>query len=197
MRVVAGEQLDPAAIDHPEARGRVGDLLAGDRREDDREDQVAEAAAERHLVAGVTAEAGPVDHVGLLAAGPQRVEHLRQVLGLVLAVAVDLDGDVVAVSERVLVAGLHRAADAEVEGMAEDHRPFGLGLDDGFVGRAVVDDEDVEPWRLALDVANDAADHPLLVVGGNDCQQAQVLAIFGRHGDGRVRARPAPFGDQR
>ena len=67
--------------------------------------------------------------------------------------------------------------------MAEDHRALGLGHGDGRVDGAVVDDEDVEVGGVAVDVADDAADHPLLVVGGNDGQQAQLLAVFGRHRD--------------
>ena len=122
VRVVAGEQLDAAAVDHPEAGGRIGDPLPGDRGQDDREDHVAEPPPERDLVAGVAAEAGAVDHVGLGLRRVQGGEHLRQVLRLVLAVAVDLDGDVVALVQRVLVARLHRAADPEVERMAEHRR---------------------------------------------------------------------------
>ena len=142
--------------------------------QDDREDQVAEPAADRHLVAGVAAEAAAVDHVGLLALGPQRLEHLGQVLGLVLAVAVDLDGDVVVVAQRVLVARLDRAADPEVVRVADHDRALGLGLGGGRVVGAVVDDEDVEARRLALDVAHDAADHPRLVVGGHDRELGEM-----------------------
>ena len=40
--------------------------------------------------------------------------------GIVLPVAVDLDGHVVAALEREQVSGLHRAADPEVERMADD-----------------------------------------------------------------------------
>ena len=57
--------------------------------------------------------------------------------------------------------------------MAQDHGALGLGPRDGRVDGAVVDDEDVETGGLALDVADHAADHPLLVVGGDDGQQTQ------------------------
>ena len=52
--------------------------------------------------------------------GAQVGEQLGDVARVVLAVAVDLDRDVVAVLERVQVARLDRAADAEVERMRED-----------------------------------------------------------------------------
>ena len=71
-------------------------------RQHDREDQDADPAADRHLVAGVAAEAGAVDHVGLVAVRVQRSSRSCDVGGLVLAVAVDLDGDVVAVSSAYL-----------------------------------------------------------------------------------------------
>ncbi len=50
-----------------------------------------------------------------------------------LTVAVDLHGDVVAVAEGELVAGLHRAADAEVERVADHDRTRLLGDGDGPV----------------------------------------------------------------
>jgi hypothetical protein len=74
--VVAGEELDRPPVGHPESRGRVGDLLARDRRQHQREDHVAEPAAERDPVAGVAAEAAAVDHVRLLALGLQDGDHL-------------------------------------------------------------------------------------------------------------------------
>ena len=53
-------------------------------------------------------------------------EQVVDVAGVVLPVAIDLNGDVVAVLERVQVAALHRAADAEVEGKAQ-HGGAGFG----------------------------------------------------------------------
>ena len=92
-----------------------------------------------------------------------------------LAVAVDLDRDVVVVAQRVLVARLDRAADSQVVGVADDDRALGLGLGGGRVVGAVVDDQDVEPRRLAVDVAHDPADHPRLVVGGHDRELRKVI----------------------
>jgi hypothetical protein len=59
--------------------------------------------------------------------------------------------------------------------VADDDGALGLGLCGGLIGRAVVDDEHVETRRLAEDVANDAPDHPGLVVGGDDRELAQVV----------------------
>jgi hypothetical protein len=106
-----------------------------------------------------------------------------EVGGLVLAVAVHLSRDVVAVRERVLEARLDGAPDSEVEGMAKDRRPPRLRLGGGCVGGAVVDDQDVESGGVALDVAHHPADHPGLVVGGDDRQLAQLLGDGGAHRD--------------
>ena len=72
------------------------------------------------------------------------VQQVGDVARVVLAVAVDLHGDVVAVLERVLVARLDRAADAEVERMADDARAGGARAVGRVVRRAVVDHEHVE-----------------------------------------------------
>ena len=85
-----------------------------------------------------------------------------------LAVAVDLHRDVVALRKRVLVTRLHGAADAEVEGVADDRRALRLRLGDGVVDGPVVDDQHVPARLLSLDVTNDPSDHALLVVGGHD-----------------------------
>ena len=66
-----------------------------------------------------------------------------------LAVAVDLDHVVVAVLQRVDEARLHGAADAEVERRRRTRAPARSAHCAVCVGRAVVDDEDVELGRLA------------------------------------------------
>ena len=66
-----------------------------------------------------------------------------------LAVGVDLHRDVVAVAQRVAVAGAHGAADAEVEGQPAHQRAGGRGPLGGGVAGAVVDDEDVDAGQAA------------------------------------------------
>ena len=68
----------------------------------------------------------------------------REAARVVLAVAVDLDGDVVAALGGVHVARLHGAADAEVVRVAEHLRAGRAGAVGRVVGGAVVDDDDVE-----------------------------------------------------
>ena len=76
---------------------------------------------------------------------------------VVLAVAVDLHGELVAVLERVAEAGLDGAADAEVERQAEDVRARRGGDRGGAVGRAVVDDDDLEARVEGADLVDHAA----------------------------------------
>ncbi len=53
-----------------------------------------------------------------------------------------------------------------------DHDPsLRLGDGDRAVDGAVVDDDDVEVGRVAADVADDLADHVLLVERGDDREQ--------------------------
>ena len=70
---------------------------------------------------------------------------------VVLPVAVDLDRDVVAVLERELVAGLHGAADPEVERVPQTTAPRHRGLLGRVVGRPVVDDHTSKLGRVLVD----------------------------------------------
>ena len=81
----------------------------------------------------------------------QALEQVVDVAGVVLPVAVDLHGHLVAMLQGVDVAALHRASDAEVEGHPQHlgaRAPRTLG---GGVDRAVVDDEHVEVGRPLVD----------------------------------------------
>ena len=85
-------------------------------------------------------------------------EQLRDLGGVVLAVAVEADRELVAVLERVPEAGLHGAADAEVEREAEHDGAPRLCDRRRAVRRAVVDDDDVEAGIEGPDLVDDAAD---------------------------------------
>lgn len=169
VRVVACEQLDRAARAHPEAGGRIGDALARHERDHAREDLDADAArrraAEALAVGGEEARAG--DHVELRVVAQVRQQH-RDLPRVVLAVAVDLDRDAVAVLAGVGVTRLHRPADPEVERVAQHDRARRLGGAGGAVGRAVVDHDDVEVGGVGPQLRDHAGDRAALVVGGND-----------------------------
>ena len=70
--------------------------LARDPRDDPREDADAEAARRRRAVAAVADEARADDDVGL--AREHRRDQARELRGIVLAVAVEPDGELVAPS---------------------------------------------------------------------------------------------------
>ena len=110
----------------------------------------------------------PDDHVRRSGSACRWVEQLGDVAGVVLAVAVDLNGDLVAVLVRVDVAGLHRAADAEVERQPQHRAPRPRRALRGAVRRAVVDDEHVELGRPLVDLGDRRGDGFGLVEGGDD-----------------------------
>ena len=85
--------------------------------------------------------------------GPRITAKLARV---VLAVPVDLHGDVEAVGQGVAEAGLHGAADPEIEGEDEEPGPGGFRDRTGPVVGAVVHDDDVEA-RISCP---DLLDHP-------------------------------------
>src|SRR5207302_9432769 len=102
MWVVGCEQRNPLAVDGTEARRSVGDTLANDGRDDAREDSDPDSARRGGTVCSLRpGEARPDDEVGR--PGEERLEDLRQLRRVVLPVAVDLGGDVVAALERVAV----------------------------------------------------------------------------------------------
>jgi len=109
----------------------------------------------------------------------QLAQQLVYVAGVVLAVAVDLHGHVIALLERIDVTALHGAADAHVEGQAQHLRRGRPGVRGGAVARAVVDDEHVEVRRAAPDLLHGARDDLALVEGGHDRQITAHEARFG------------------
>ena len=94
-------------------------------------------------------------------------------------VAVAADDELVAVLVGVAKAGLHSAADAEVE--RQPHHVGAVRGRDlrGAIGRAVGDHNHVEPRVEGMQLVDDAADVVLLVVGRDDRDPAER---FSRHG---------------
>src|SRR5919201_1236925 len=84
---------------------RVREPSAGQQQRDGREQEDPGPAAGRRAVVALAPEAGPDGQIRL--SGKHRSEQLRQLAGVVLAVAVDLDGDLEAAVPRELVARLH------------------------------------------------------------------------------------------
>jgi hypothetical protein len=74
-----------------------------------------------------------------------RLDEAGDLARVVLAVAVEPDGELEAVRERVLEARLHGAPDAEVERQTDDVRARRLGRRPRAVGGAVVDDHHLHP----------------------------------------------------
>src|SRR4030042_1119822 len=93
-----------------------------------------------------------------------------------LAVAVDLEGDGVALLQGVAEPRLHRPSYSQVEAEVEDGIAHVAGDSGGGVGGAVVDDDDVEPGGRGAQLGQDEAEGALLIVGGNDDQPSGGVA---------------------
>ena len=132
-----------------EAGCGVGHAHAGDQRDEPCEERDPDAPAERRAIVAAAHEARAHDDVRV--AVGQRRDQAVDLLRRVLAVAVDLDRDVVAAFERDHVARLHGAADAEVEGQRDHARAGAHRLGSRPVAGAVVDHDDIGR-REALDV---------------------------------------------
>jgi hypothetical protein len=183
VRVVAGEQLDRPAVGEPEAGGGIRDALAGDQRQQPGEDPDPHAAVQRRAVARGLREPRAVHEVDRVV-GAEDVGQRLDLRRVVLTVAVDLHRELVVVLLRVDIAGLHRAADAEVERQPHDHRARPLGAARRVVGGSVVDHQHVELGRVHAQPADDAGDGARLVVGGHDGE-----AALGGHAMGISRTR--------
>src|SRR6185503_6987853 len=115
-----------------------------DRGHHEREEANARTPRQRDLVAGLLEKPRTRDRVDGRVL-PQDLDQLIELVDVVLAIAIDLDGELVAVLEGVAVAGLHGSTDAEVEREPQDGRARSGGALPGLVRRAVIDHDDVEP----------------------------------------------------
>ena len=109
-----------------------------------------------------------------------------------LPVAVDLHRDVVAVLEREAIAGLHRAADAEVERQPDDVRAPVGGHPCGAVRRAVVDDDDDEAVVERPDLVDHTADRLLFVQRRHDRDPFELGELIGHGHEAQYGYRPRP-----
>ena len=132
VRVVGGEHSDATTIDGPERRACVRQALTDDRGDDPREKPDPEAARQLRPVDTRSRESR-ADH-NVRETVEDGAEDRRQLTGVVLAVAIDLDGDIEVVLVCVLVTGLDRAADAEIERKPNDVGSLVLGDLGGPVG---------------------------------------------------------------
>jgi len=138
--VEAGEELDGPLPVAAETRGRVLDGLTREKPDQAVEDPASQPAGEPHLVAA--RQRAGADHQVRLAPFHE-IDDLEDLVGPVLAVAVELDGEVVAALAGELEPGLDGAADAEVEGVGDDMGAETFGDGGRFVRRAVVHHQQV------------------------------------------------------
>jgi glycosyltransferase involved in cell wall biosynthesis len=161
VRVVDGEEGQAPPVQRAEGRARVGEGLADEEGDNRREQTLAEAAHTAGAIGADAGVAGADDHVGL--SGDQRLEDHAKLARVVLAVAVDLHGDVEAVRERVAEPGLHGAADSKVEGNDQKPGTGCIGDRPGPVVGAVVHDDDLEARIRCPDLLDHSPDRACLV----------------------------------
>ncbi len=106
-----------------------------------------------------------------------------------LAVAVDTHRKVVAVLEGEAKAGLHRAADTEVERQPQHARTLAARDPRRPVDGAVVDDDDVQPGIEGAQLVDHASDRVLLVQRGDDRDALQLTEL-------RIGRRRSSCGDE-
>jgi hypothetical protein len=200
-RVVLAEQRHHAAVGGAHAAGRVGEALAGRQGEEQAEDVDADLAGEGRLVV-LALELGARQRLGLLritgadhevgAVGLHLGKDPRDLGGRMLAVGVQVGTEVVALAQRVEVAGLQRRAEALVEGQRRDQHAGRLGPRRGRVGRPVVDDEDVGAGQVGADVGDHGVDRRLLVPGRDEDESPHGEGGDCSMGSGHG-SRPQPF----
>lgn len=141
LRVILGQKVgqggDRPAIEPEKSRGGVCRLLSGQQGDGAGKDHDADAARKRdvHRLTRVE-EARADDHVS-----PAFLQHAQEcgdLLRIVLTVAIQTNDVVVMVLPGKLQAGLHRAADAEVEGVTHDLRAGSFCSQPGLIGGAII-----------------------------------------------------------
>ncbi len=91
-----------------------------------------------------------------------------------LSIAVETDGELVSVLQRVSEPCLHRTADADVERKAEHSRAVRLRDLRGVVGRGIVDDDDVDRGIECSYLADDPSDRARFVPRRHDRDEGGV-----------------------
>jgi hypothetical protein len=130
---------------------------------------VGELAVAAHSLA--PAEEARTEHI-VRAATRHRIEHAREVRGVVLAVAVEVDRGGVALVARELEPRTKRRAEPTRD-RVRDHAGAVLTTDLGrAIARAVIDQQHVDrkPARLVRDAANDGTNGSLLIARHNNRQ---------------------------
>ncbi len=89
-----------------------------------------------------------------------------------LSIAVETDGELVSVLQRVSEPCLHRTADADVERKAEHRRAVRLRDLCGVVGGGIVDDDDVDRGIELSYLADDPSDRARFVPRRHDRDEA-------------------------
>ena len=178
VRVLRREEAQRLPVDPPETRCRVAHALAHHQR-DDRSEEVGFRRGEAACPGSRRPdEARADDEVG--PSVEDRLQRPADLARVMLSVAVDLNRQLKAVLERVLVPRLHGAADANVEGEVQDGGTTPCGNSRSSVLGGVVHDHNVQINVRGADLLQHGADRVLLVVGRHDRERPKPLPRDGR-----------------
>jgi hypothetical protein len=173
------ERLDHPAIDHAETAGAIRHRHAAEQANKRAQNTDAHGSTDGLFVFSFSEKSRTNHHVGV--GGKQMVHEAVDFTGPMLAVAVNLDGDIVTMQGGVAITGLHRAADAEIEGQT-DHRAIRGNLPERVIGGAVVDHQHIKIGQRAVQTMGEFADGLPFVEGRHDHQAAEVGAEIGMCG---------------
>ena len=151
-----------------EAAGDIQHTLAAEQTNHTAQPADADPAHKACLEAFFFNKAAADAHV--IDAVQHRLHDLHQVGGVVLAIAVHLYGDIIAVAHGVQVAALHAAADAQIDGQIEKRIMTAFQQRSAAVGRAVVHDKKVHLRAGGAQVFHRIDDVILLIIAGDDHQ---------------------------
>ena len=160
-------------VGHPgvggaESAGHIQHTLAAEQVNQAAEKADTHPAHEAGLEALLADETAADTHIELSI--QHRLDDFPQIGGVMLSVAIHLDGDIVSVARRIQIPALHTAADAKVDRQIQKGIAAAFQQGSAAVGGTVVDDQKIHVGADRLQAFHRADDVFLLVVAGNQHQ---------------------------
>ncbi len=166
-----GQGIHGSAVETTKAGGGVSGLPAGEQRYCEGEEGNAQTPAGRNgkALAGVQETGGNND---ICLPVEQHVEQGRDLGRVVLPISIQANDQLIAVLLSKFQARLHRAANAQVNGMAYHMSAAPFGCLPCIILGAIINDQDAGKRDGVANAANDFAYGSCFVVGRNENEQA-------------------------
>jgi hypothetical protein len=175
LRIIVGipvrERLDHPPIDHSKTTGAISDRNTAQQADERAQNTDADRSTDRLFVFSF-AEKSRADHHVCVGA-QQVIDQAVYLTGAMLAIAVDLHGNVISMQGRIPISSLHRPTDAQVEWQTH-HRTVSRHLAKSVIGGAVVDDEYIKIGQRAVQAMSQFPNGLPLVKGWHNHQTADV-----------------------